>query len=150
MPRPESPEGPWVTVPVRLREADVARVDAVRGEVNRSEWARGAIQAALQVEGAYALRPPAGSVLQDPDEQARVLADMAHREPDGTARKARKRSAKPAGAAPRTETPAAEGVPPVVLQPPGPEPAPARQKAPCKHPGVGRKQRCHQCGQFNV
>ena len=46
---------------------------------------------------------------------------------------------------------APEGVPPVVLQPPEPEPSPApRQKAACKHPGVGRKQRCRACGAFNV
>ena len=40
-------------------------------------------------------------------------------------------------------------VPPVVLQPPEPAPEP-RRKAACKHPGVGRKQRCRACGQFNV
>ena len=46
---------------------------------------------------------------------------------------------------------APEGVPPVVLQPPEPERVPApRQKAACKHPGVGRKQRCRACGAFNV
>jgi hypothetical protein len=145
MPRPESPEGKWVTVPVRLREADVARIDAVRGEENRSQWARGAVQAALQVEGAYALKPPAGSSLADPDEQARMLQDVATREPDGTPRKSRKRAA-----APKTVAPAAEGVPAAAFQEP-PEPAPEpRQRAACKHPGVPRKGLCRHCGAFNT
>lgn len=117
-------------MPVRLRAADVARIEAVRGDENRSEWARGAIRAALQVEGAYALIPPAGSPLQDPDEQARVLADVAAREPDGTPRKTRKRAA-----APRTVTAAAPGVPPTAFQ----EPAePERRAAQCPPHPKGR------------
>ena len=86
---------------------------------------------------------------------ATAPAEGATTEPNGATtrkppRQSRERSAGTAGTAARTVTPAAEGVPPVVLQPPGPEPAPARQKAQCKHPGVGRKQWCRACEAFNV
>ena len=139
MPRPESPEGKWVTIPVRVREALLVRIDGVRGECNRSEWMRGAAEAAL------GMAPPVMAAGDGP--YVRTPAGMEPAASPEPPRKPRPRAA----AAPKTVTPASAGVPAVVLQPPEPERAPEpRQKAPCKHPGVGRKQRCRACGAFNV
>jgi hypothetical protein len=56
MPRPESPEGPWVTIPVRVRKSLQDRIDGVRGEANRSEWFRSLAESAV---GDAGREPPA-------------------------------------------------------------------------------------------
>jgi hypothetical protein len=48
MAREVPPEGKWVAVTVSLRAKDVERLDAVRGDLNRSQWGRGVILAALE------------------------------------------------------------------------------------------------------
>ena len=129
-----------MTIPVRVREALLVRIDGVRGECNRSEWMRGAAEAAEAAEAALGMAPPVMAAGDGP--YVRTPAGMEPAASPEPPRKPRPRAA----AAPKTVTPASAGVPAVVLQPPEPQ----RQKAACKHPGVGRKQRCRACGQFNV
>ena len=128
MPRPESPEGRWVTIPVRVRESLRAHIDGVRGERNRSEWMRESAEITL------GLRKPNGDL----------------RAP-GATRESLAAAAKRPRAAAKSVTPGAAGVPAAAFQEPAElVPEPRRAKAACKHPGVGRKQRCRACGQFNA
>lgn len=124
MPRPESPEGKWVTVPVRVRESLLARIDAARGEVNRSEWFRGAAEAAVN-DSVPALLSRGGPIVSREQAEALGLTVEAKRLPP-SARKPRK-------AAPETVTPAAEGVPAAAFREPAPVPA---KRPSCPHPGT--------------
>src|SRR5580692_11823667 len=77
MPRPKSPDGPWVTIPVALREADVARVDAALGGKTRSEWGRAAMLAAL--DGAGGSIGPPHAEMATPGALARAATEAVER-----------------------------------------------------------------------
>lgn len=125
MPRPESPEGPWVTVPVRVRKSLLRQIDGVLGDRNRSEWFRSLAESAVAGDPRVSAGPP----LEDPP--AGVITGLSDAEVDGfVAAASEGREPAPAkprrrAAAPRTVSPAAPGVPPTAFQEPA-EDAPDR------------------------
>lgn len=98
MPRPKSPRGPWVTVPVKVREKDLGRIDAARGGTNRSEWMREAAMAVLRIRSGRAAAPEAPGPAPSP-----AVARPAPR--SSAPRRAGPRAAPAAGA--RQQVPAA-------------------------------------------
>lgn len=129
MPRPESPEGPWVTIPVRVRESLLARIDAARGDRNRSEWGRAAMEAAVGSDVPVSRPEPVNGA-----------PEPAAKSPERPAERPR--------AAVKTVTPAPAGVPAAAFQEPAGVPLdPTGQ--PCVHPkGRRSKGLCGACGTY--
>jgi hypothetical protein len=76
MSRGASPEGKWVTVPVRVRESLLVRIDGVRGERNRSEWMRRAAESALGMRKPDGELRPAGLTRAELESRAAVAAPV--------------------------------------------------------------------------
>lgn len=122
-----------------------AERDGMVAELRRLGLSERAVGRLLGISGprVHQIVSPAGDARVSAEPVSRPAKDVPPRKPAEP-------PAKRARAAAKTVTPAAAGVPAAAFQEPA-EPAPEpRRKAECKHPGVGRKQRCRACGQFNV
>ena len=115
-------EGRRTVVGVRLSDADTARLDEVRGEVQRSEWAHAALLAALDEAGG-----PARPVPRKPERRPGRAAPAPAPEPPMSSLP----PSAPAGRAPAARVPAGR--------------YPCCPHCPHMHGGVGHDSPCGDC-----